>query len=130
MILVSENAVGGEVNRNSGVCDAGTGSGVPDPFPERRPRFKRHLANRGRNGESLKGLLGAVPRIKSMPTIARGNGVDQGALLPGDRPSDRDVVEDLDLDQSPHLDEVPGEADVGFGGGGIAAGMVVDEDHR
>jgi len=40
------------------------------------------------------------------------------------------VVEELDLDQSPHLDEVAGEADVGFGGGGIAAGMVVDQDHR
>lgn len=38
------------------------------------------------------------------------------------------MVEDLDLEQVPGADEVAGDTDVGFGGGGITAGMVVGED--
>jgi hypothetical protein len=38
------------------------------------------------------------------------------------------VVEDLDLEEVPGADEVAGDADVGFGGGGITAGMVMGED--
>jgi len=38
------------------------------------------------------------------------------------------VVEHLDLEQVSGTDEIAGDADVGFGRGGIAAGMVVGED--
>ena len=40
------------------------------------------------------------------------------------------MVEDVDLQQLPGADEVAGDGEVGLGGGGVAAGVVVDEDER